>query len=146
VPAVADKGYQDVTVTTGGKSSVITGSGAYYYIECPRMGTVDTVSPTTELKAGTAISIYGCKLNAELITARIVDETGEPTGQDIPLTKVCGTGAASFDAPALDAGKYYLQLIDAEGTVVAGEICPPTDTADTASSCTDYPLSYGSTQ
>ncbi len=146
-PSLLGKGYQDVTVRTGGKEDVITGSGAYYYVECPALGYLESYGPGEGVTAGSSISLGGCGLDAAAVKARILDSTGTAVGSDIALTSNCGTASASFVAPAVPAdGQYYLTLVDADGNTLAGAPCPPPDTGDTAYACTDFKLIYGAAQ
>lgn len=147
-PSTIGKGYQDVTVTSGGKSDTITGSGAYYYKDCPGPGYIEGISQTEGLASGTAITITGCGLDSESLKVRVVDSANVAVGADLSLTKSCGTAVVTFSAPAVPAdGTYYLEVVDVDGNVLSGTPCPPPDTADTAGgSCVDYPLSYGATQ
>ncbi len=143
VPAGA-KGLADVSLRSDGVESKLTGTSGYYYVECPGPGTVDTVSPTTGLAAGSLVTVSGCGLDAAAITVRLVDAAEVPVAADVPLVSMCGTGAASFEAPALPDGTYYVELVDvATQAVLAGAPCGPVDSADTASSCTDHTLTYG---
>lgn len=147
------KGYQDVTVTTGDKTSVITGSGAYYYLECPGL-VIDSVSPGTEVSAGTTIQIAGCGLTSEGVKARLLDDAGAQVGTDKSLTSVCGTGIVSFEAPDAPNGTYYLQLVDGDGNAVAGGLCASGDSGGDsyyyydsgAPSVPCYPITYGGAQ
>lgn len=146
-PAGELKGYADVVVTSGDKTDTITGSGAYYYKDCPALGYVEGVSPAEGLAGGTSVTLSGCGLDATVLKARLIDEAGTAIGADLALTSTCGKGIVSFSAPAVPAdGTYYLELVDGDGNVVTGTPCPPPDTADTAgSSCVDYKLTYGAT-
>ncbi len=146
-PSLIGKGYQDVTVRTGGKEAVITGSGAYYYVDCPALGYLESYGPAEGLTAGTSVSLGGCGLDAAAVKVRILDSTGVAVGTDIAITSSCGTASASFVAPSVPAdGQYYLSLVDADGNTLAGTPCPPPDTGDTAYACTDYKLVYGAAQ
>ncbi len=143
VPAGAH-GYADIVLTSDGASSTLSGTGGYYYVECPAAGTIVSVSQSTELTAGAVITLEGCGLDAATVRARIVDAADGATGADLALSTVCGKGAVSLVAPALADGTYYLELVDVgTGMVLSGAPCGPIDTADTASSCTDYSLTYG---
>lgn len=146
-PSLLGKGYQDVTVRTGGKEDVITGSGAYYYVECPALGYLESYGPAEGVAAGTSISLAGCGLDAAAIKVRLLDSTATPVGSDIAITSSCGTASASFVAPTVPAdGEYYLTLVDADGNTLAGAPCPPPDTGDTAYACHDFKLIYGAAQ
>lgn len=143
VPAGAH-GYADIVLTSDGAASTLSGTAGYYYVECPAAGTIVSVSQSTALAAGAVITLEGCGLDAATVRARIVDAADVATGADLALSTICGTGAVSFVAPALADGTYYLELIDVgTGMVLSGAPCGPIDTADTASSCTDYSLTYG---
>ncbi|MSQ03826.1 MAG: hypothetical protein EXR71_18385 [Myxococcales bacterium] len=143
VPAGAH-GFADIVLTSDGVASTLSGTGGYYYVECPAAGTIVSVSPAAELAAGVVVTLDGCGLDAAAVTARIVDAAGVAVGADMPLTTVCGTGAVSFVAPALADGTYYLEIVDlGTGMVLSGAPCGPIDSADTGSSCTDYSLTYG---
>lgn len=139
------KGYADVTVTSGDKSSVITGSGAYYYVDCPQPGYIEALSVTEGLATGTTVNITGCGLDSAALKVQLFDADGvTAVGSPIALTSVCGTANVSFTAPAVPAdGTYYLTLVDGAGTVLAGAPCPPLDSADTASTCSDFKVTYG---
>ena len=141
------KGYADVTVTTGGKTDVITGSGAYYYVECPQPGYIETVSPADGVAAGTEITLTGCSIDTANMMVQLVDSTLEPVGSSQALTTVCGTAQVKFTAPAVPTdGTYFVEIVDLSGNVLSGAPCPPPDSADTASSCSDFPIVYGSAQ
>lgn len=139
------KGYQDVVVTSGEKSDTITGSGAYYYKDCPQVGYIETVTPAEGLAAGTSVTLSGCGLDATALKAILVDSTGTQVGSEIALTASCGKGVVTFAAPTVPAdGVYNLELVDGSGAVVAGTPCPPPDTADTSGGgCVDFKLTYG---
>lgn len=147
-PSTIGKGYQDVTVTSGGKTDTITGSGAYYYKDCPGPGYIEGISQTEGLSSGTAVTITGCGLDSESLKVRVVDSGNVAVGADLSLTKTCGTAVVNFSAPSVPTdGTYYLELVDPDGNVLVGTPCPPPDTADTAGgSCVDYPLIYGAAQ
>jgi hypothetical protein len=148
-PSTIGKGYQDVVVTSDGKSDTITGSGAYYYKTCPMPGYIDSISWTDSLAASSTITLTGCSLDTTVVKARVIDSTSVQVGSDISLTSSCGTAIATFSAPSVPdpAGTYYLELVDGDGNVLNGTPCPPADTADTAgSSCIDYKLTYGAAQ
>ena len=136
-------GYADVTVTSGGVESTITGTQGYYYVECPGPGTIDSVSPAEGLSAGALVTVSGCGLDAAGLSARVVDAAGVAQGADAPLTSSCSTAEVTFAAPDLPDGNYLLQLVDnGTGEIVAGAICV-VDTADSGASCPSYPLVYG---
>lgn len=145
MPAGDAPGYADVVVTSGDKTDTIAGSGAYYYVACPMVGYVEAVEPTEGIAAGTAISLTGCGLDASTLTAQFVAPDGVTVGATgIALTSSCATASATFAAPDLADGTWYLQLLDETGVVVNGDVCPPPDTADTAAAaCTDFPLTFG---
>lgn len=148
VPAAEAPGYADVTVTTGDRSDTITGSGAYYYIQCPGPGTLDSAagaSGTAGLKAGDTVTLSGCGLGKNL-HARLLDAGQAQAGPDLELAQVCGAGIATITLPPNPDGTYYLQLVNEQGQVVAGEPCPPPDSADTAYACSDFQLTYGGGQ
>lgn len=145
VPAAEVPGYADVVVTTGDKSDTITGSGAYYYIQCPGPGTLDGASPSAGLKAGDTVTLSGCGLGQSL-RARLLDANQVQAGADLALTQTCGAGEATFTLPPNPDGTYYLQLVNEQGQVLAGEPCPPPDSADTAYSCADFQITYGGGQ
>lgn len=145
-PSTIGKGLQDVTVRSGGKEAVITGSGGYYYVECPALGYLEAASPVEGLTAGSTVDLVGCGLDAATLKVRILDSTGLPVGADIALASTCGTATAQFVAPAVADGSYYLTIVDADGNTLAGAPCPPPDTGDTAYSCSDFKLSYGAAQ
>jgi len=141
------KGYADVTLTSGGQTSTLTGTSSYYYVECPAAGTLDAVTPSEGLAGGALVTLTGCGLDSAAITARIVDAAGTPQGTDLPLTSSCGKGTVTFEAPTLADGTWYLELVDvATNTPLTGIPCAPADTADSGSSCTDHPLVYGAAQ
>ncbi len=134
-------GYADIEVTSGGESSVLTGTAGYYYVECPETGVIDTVGPQ-QVVAGDGVTIVGCGLDAASRKVRLFDSTGAQAGDDIVLASNCGTAKVSFAAPALADGTYYIAVVDESGNVVAGGQCAPPDSADTAYSCTEYTLTY----
>lgn len=137
-------GYAEVTMRSGGETSTLKGTAGYYYVECPALGTVDAVTPAAGLADGVTVTLNGCGLDTTLAAARIVSADGTPQGSDLPLVSMCGTGTASFTAPALADGEYYLELVRVDdGTVLSGAPCPPPDSGDTGSSCTDQTLTYG---
>ncbi len=146
VPSTDTTGYADVTVTTGDKSATITGSGAYYYIQCPGPGTMDGISPSTGVKAGDTVTVLGCGLRPDLMQVRLFDANLAQVGADLPLTTVCGGGQATFTVPANPDGAYRVALVNANGLILSGAPCLPGDTADTAYSCSDFPLVYGGAQ
>lgn len=146
VPAGDATGFADVAVTSAGVTDVITGSGAYYYVACPQAGYIEAVEPTEGITAGATITLSGCGLDSAGLTARFVSATDGTTvgAENVALASSCGTATATLAAPALADGAWYLQLVDATGAVVNGDICPPPDTADTAAAaCTDFPLTFG---
>lgn len=145
MPAGDAPGYADVVVTSGENTDTISGSGAYYYVACPQAGYIEAIEPTEGLAAGTTLSLTGCGLDAAGLTAQFVAADGTTVGATgVALASTCGTASVTIAAPDLAAGVWYLQLLDETGVVVAGDICPPPDTADTAAAlCTDYPLTFG---
>ncbi len=134
-------GYADVEVTSGGETSVLTGTAGYYYVECPETGAIDTVGPQ-QLVAGDRVTIVGCGLEATSRKVRLLDGTGVQVGADLALASNCGTAKVIFEAPALPDGTYYIAVVDDAGNVLVGGQCPPPDSADTAYSCTEYTLTY----
>lgn len=139
VPA-GTPGLHDVTVTSGGETSVITGTGGYYYVACPARGWIDVVA--AQGAAGDTVEITGCSLDTGL-KMQLVDSTGTAVGDPAALTSACGTARVTFPVPAVADGSYYLTLVDDAGELVTGAICLPPDTADTGYSCTDYPFTVG---
>ena len=153
------KGYADVVVKSGGESSTLTSTAAYYYVECPGAGHVDYLSAQSNIAAGDVIEIHGCGLDVATQSVRIVDGKGTAVGADIPLTATCGTAVDTFTAPTVSAGGYYFELVDSAGEILSGapclacdpdEICdddpatcPDAEALDTASSCSDFPLFFG---
>lgn len=132
-------GYADVVVTTGGQTSVI--DDAYYYVACPGLGYTESASPTEGLVGGETITLSGCGLDAAAVQAWVVDATGAPVvPAALPLTSACGTASATFAAPALAKGTYYLLLTDLDGNPLFGGA---PDTADTASIAHAISLTYG---
>lgn len=144
VPA-GKAGYADVVLRSDGAESRLGGVAGYYYVECPGPGTVDAVAPNTGLAAGTLVSVQGCGLDTAAVSARIVDAAGD-TAAELPLISSCGKGTATFEAPALADGTWYLELVDASGVVLSGAPCGPADSADTGHSCIDHTLTYGSAE
>ena len=69
--------------------------------------------------------------------------SGATAGERMTLTSACGTGQVMMVASDVPVGEYFLEMVDAEGAVLSGTPCPPPDTADTASYCVDYPVSFG---
>jgi len=134
-------GYADISVTSGGATSTLTGTAGYYYVECPETGVIDTVGPQ-QVAAGDDVTIVGCGLDATSRRVRLFDSTGVQAGADITLVSNCGTGKVAFAAPSLPDGTYHLAVVDDAGTVLVGGPCPPPDSADTAYSCTEYTLTY----
>lgn len=137
-------GYAEVSLRSAGVTSKLEGTAGYYYVECPGTGMIDSVTPSTELGDGVTVILNGCGLDSTGAAARIVSADGTPQGADLPLTSMCGKGTASFTAPPLADGDYFLELVSlADGSVLIGAPCPPGDSGDTGSHCTDYPLTYG---
>ena len=146
VPA-GEHGYADVSVKSDGVTSTISGTGAYYYVSCPAAGTVEAVTPSEGLAGGEVVTLDGCGLDVATIAARIVNSDDIPQGGDLALSSLCGKGRVSFEAPALAEGSYFLELVDiGTGAVLSGAPCPPGDSADTGSTCTDHALVYGAFQ
>jgi hypothetical protein len=142
VPTGAAPGLYDVTVTTGGVSSVITGSGGYTYVACPARGTIDAVGASSA-GAGASVEMTGCSLDVGL-KMQFIGADGVAVGDPAPLTSACGTARTTFTVPAVPDGAYYVTLVDEAGTTVSGGICPPPDTADTAAPvCVDHPFTVG---
>lgn len=142
VPAASAPGLYDVSVTTGGVTSVITGSGGYTYVACPARGTIDALGADAGA-AGATVELTGCSLDAAL-KVQLVGADGVAVGDAAPLTSACGTARTAFSVPAVPEGAYYLTLVDETGATVSGGICPPPDTADTAAPvCVDFPFTVG---
>jgi hypothetical protein len=158
VPASTNgKGYAEIVVTSGGKSSTLAGVDSYYYVECPAAAHIDSVSANNNVKAGDTITLAGCGLDPAAHLARFVDGDGVAQGADIPLTAACGTATMTLAAPTLPAGGYYLEIVNASGEVLNGAPCaavdaddycdpatmPAVDTADSAASCSDFRVYFG---
>ena len=142
-----EHGYADVSVKSDGVTSTISGTGAYYYVTCPAAGTVEAVTPSEGLAGGETVILDGCGLDVATISARVVSVDRLIDSGTLPLSSLCGKGSVSFTAPALAEGSYFLELVDiGTGDVLSGAPCPPGDSADTGSSCTDHPLVYGASQ
>lgn len=159
-------GFVDMVVTNGDGEQADTVENAFYYVACPGAPHIDGIS-ATDVAAGTSVTITGCGFSEGLTAEFIVpsDPTGTtptgtqtpPTGTQTPpptgtqppavaasapLTLTCSTAQASFDAPALEPGTYFVQIVDASGTVVYGS--NPCDTADTGGGCeSPLLLTYG---
>lgn len=143
VPA-GPKGFASVTLRSGGQESTLEGAAGYYYVECPSAGWVDRATPDVGLTADALVVLEGCGLDTGAVVARLVDAGGVAVSADLPLVSMCGKGTASFTAPALPDGSYFLELVDlASGTVLSGAPCAPADSGDTGSTCSDHPLTYG---
>lgn len=137
-------GYADVSLRSGGETSTLTKTAGYYYVECPGAGTMEAVSPAGALAAGVLVTVEGCGLDSGAVAARVVSADGLVQSADLPLVSMCGTATVSFTAPAMPDGEYYLELINvADGAILSGAPCPPPDSGDTGSSCTDQKLIYG---
>ena len=93
---------------------------------------------------GAIVTIEGCGLDTGAVAARIVAADGTPQGADLALVSMCGTATASFTAPSLADGEYYLELLSvADGSILSGAPCPPADSGDTGSSCSDQTITFG---
>lgn len=144
VPA-GEAGYADVSLTSDGVTSTLTGTGGYYYVSCPAPGHVDAVSPADGLVGGELVVVEGCGLDTATMAVNLVDGTGVVQGGDLPLVGLCGTATASFEAPVLPAGSFHVEVIDlATRAVLSGGPCTSPDTAlDTGGGCEAVTLTYG---
>ncbi len=132
-------GYADINVTSDGVTASLP--QAYYYVACPADALVEGYGPSSGVTAGSDVSLQGCNLDAATMQVQLLDETGAPVGQQVPLVSDCRTAAVHFAAPAQPDGTYYVTLVDAKGNVLAGEPCGLQDSATYY--CTDYPITYG---
>jgi hypothetical protein len=102
------------------------------------------VTPSTGLVGGALVTLEGCGIDTASTAARIVSADGTVQGADLPLTSLCGTATVTFAAPPLADGDYYLELVNTgDGSVLSGAPCPPPDSGDTGSGCTDHRITYG---
>lgn len=147
VAPAGSHGYAEVSLTSSGQTSTITGTGGYYYVSCPAPGSVDAVTPAEAIAGGALIALDGCSLDAATMTVRLVDATDATVADGLALTSLCGKGSVTFEAPVLADGTYFIELVDTgTGAVLSGAPCPPADSADTASSCSDHAIVYGVAQ
>jgi len=111
VPAIADGevGFADVEVTSGGETDTI--KDGFYFVACPATAYEEFLSTDTAA-AGDAVTIYGCTIDASAHKARV------GTSADLDLTSVCGTSQASFTAPKLPEGSWYVGIFDLTGAQV----------------------------
>lgn len=163
VPAATGKGYADVTVVSGGETSILKETAGYYYVECPiEVGYADANLACGQT-SGATVEVSGCNLDVSKVQVMIVTPDGAPAiVAPLPLVSTCRDGSATFTAPELPAGVYYAEMVDLGGAVLAGTPCTAeaqvyascgatapegAGTADTADSggaaCVDYPLYYG---
>ncbi len=105
-PAGAQPGYAEVKVTTGGQEATVFGD--FYYEACPLSAYPESVSPDTGLAVGTTVTVGGCNLMGDY---QIKVGPAEPVG----VTSVCSTATISFLAPDLQAGDYYVAILDSSG-------------------------------
>jgi hypothetical protein len=147
-PAAADAGAQDVVVTSDGKDSTIP--MAYYYVACPATPQLDSVSPDSGIASGDTISLGGCNIDATGMRVMLVDKAGVNAGATVSLTSDCGTAFASFTAPAVDDGTYYVEVIDSDDNVInpaTGDYsdCVSQHPLDSSGAACDAPLeiTYG---
>lgn len=162
VPEAAGPGPVDVIVSSGSQTSTLSKdtSAGYFYVKCPGP-TIDTVEPAEGVTAGTAVVVSGCGLDAALLHAVIVNQDGIAQSTDLALTSDCRTGIVHADAPALPDGRYFVELLDGGGTVLAGTPCTAAAladdsassdsgdsaaTSDTGTVCLDFPITYGGAQ
>jgi hypothetical protein len=132
-----------VTLKTGGDSATL--EDAFYFLDCPSAGYVETVDLSTGLLGGETITLDGCGLDASALQVQITQDTeaGSAVAATAPLTSTCRTTTAAFIAPTLPAGSYHLTIADMSGNQVFPAPC---DTADTGLSCLGVELTYGGAQ
>lgn len=138
---VSAKGYATASVTSGGVTSTLP--DAYYYVECPQPGNLESVDAETVVP-DQSVTLQGCGLDSAALTVHLVPRAGTETISRT-LTSACGTASATFTVPSnLTADTYDLQLVDATGAVVFPTwSCPAVDTADTAGAVWCPTLTYG---
>lgn len=130
-----DPGAQDLVVTSDGKESTV--EAAFYYVACTGPATLETVTPNDGVAAGATVSLAGCGFDVATQQVRIIDPTGTVASTTASLTADCGTAYASFTAPTMPDGDYWVFIEDiASGDVLNPVTGDPRECAlDTAADC-----------
>jgi hypothetical protein len=127
-------GYADLTVTSGGESGTL--AQAFWYAACPGAGFADGADPA-EVTEGATVTLSGCGLDPATQAVRV------GTSAALPIEASCGTARATFTAPGLPAGTWYVGVFDLAGTQIfpdpACDITQPVATGDTAEQDTATP-------
>jgi len=108
-PAGTAPGVATVVVTSDGDEDEI--ESGFYYLACWGDPWIDTMTPDEGVATGDTITLRGCNIDAGTYTVTILDPTGtqEPV-ENIALTADCLTAYASFTAPNLPDGSYYVLI------------------------------------
>ena len=159
-PPGAAVGYVGVEATSGGVTDDIAfaeqdldgdgvaDDGDFYYQACPYDAFPEVLSQYSDVSSGTVIDMTGCNLKDGY---QIKVGPANP----VSMTVTCSTANASFTAPDLPEGDYYVAVVDSSGTQVFPALDSGCDTtgavgaslggSDTATfdNCTDVPyISY----
>ncbi|MBW1877280.1 MAG: hypothetical protein JRJ84_02865 [Deltaproteobacteria bacterium] len=114
-PAGDAPGDVAVFVTSDGDEDEIP--QGFYYLACWGDPYIDSMSPDEGVASGDAISLRGCNIDADTYSITVTDPTGTTADQDVALTEDCLTAYASFTAPSVPDGTYYV-LIKSGDTVL----------------------------
>ena len=122
-----EPGFYDVVMTIPpedgkGEPTVSSVYKGYYYRSCPESVHIDAVDLTHPIAPGESITVHGCNLDPEQVTARLVNNDGVEVVA-LPMTSECSTATVSLTVPATATrGLYWLTFTHTDGTVL-GSVC-----------------------